>query len=109
MEKKEYTAEYKARIVMEILEGVDTIAEIATREGVSSRTLSYWQQEFRENAARAFSMSKDEREARKAQQEAEGREKRLAEKVGQLTVENDWLKKKYTEIGLKREKKNDRR
>jgi len=109
MEKKEYAAEYKARMVMEILEGANTVAEIGTREGVSSRTLSNWQQEFRGNAARAFSVSKDEREARKSQQEAEEREKRLAEKVGQLTVENDWLKKKYAEIGLRREKGHDRR
>ena len=109
MEKKDYSPEYKTRIVMEILEGMNTLAEIATREGVSSRTLSNWKQEFKENAVRAFSVSKDEREARKAQQEAEEREKRLAEKVGQLTLEVDWLKKKSAEIGLRREKKYDRR
>ncbi len=38
-------------------------------------------------------LSKDERESRRTAQEAEQREKALAEKVGQLTIENDWLKK----------------
>jgi transposase-like protein len=109
MDRKEYTPEYKARIAIEILEGERTLAEIATREGVSSRCLSNWRNEFLANASRAFSVSRDEKEARRTQREAEEREKVLAEKVGQLTVELDWLKKKSAQVGLPTEKRHDRR
>jgi len=109
MERKEHTPEYKAKIAIEIIEGEKTLSEIATREGVSSKCLSNWRNEFLANASRAFSVTKDEKEAKRAQREAEDREKALAEKVGQLTIEVDWLKKKSAQAGLPTEKKYDKR
>jgi len=107
--QREQTAEQKARAVLEVLQGDKTIAEVASIEGVTPRTVDNWRKEFLENAARAFTISKDEREALKVQQAAEDREKALAEKVGQLTVEVDWLKKKAASVGIFYEKGNGRR
>jgi transposase-like protein len=108
MAQREQTAEQKARAVIELLQGERTLAEIASGEGVTSRTLDNWRKEFIANASRAFTVGKEEREARKIQQEAQEREKALAEKVGQLTIENDWLKKKSAQAGLPCEKRNGR-
>lgn len=43
-----YTPEYKAKIVIEILEGEQTISEIASREGINVNQLKNWKKEFLE-------------------------------------------------------------
>jgi len=98
MEKREFSAEYKTKLVLEVLEGNRLSNEIASREGINPKVLSLWKQEFLRNAHRAFTSSKDEKKAAKALREAEDAEKELMAKVGVLTMENDWLKKKSKEV-----------
>ena len=98
MEKRNFSPEYKAKIVIEVLEGGMMANEIASREGISPKQLSNWKQEFLQNAHRAYTTSKDERAAKKELKAADEREKELMAKVGVLTMENDWLKKKSKEV-----------
>ena len=98
MEKREFTAEYKTKIVVEVLEGEKMANEIAVREQLNPKVLSNWKQEFLKNAHRAFTMSKEEKQAAKELKMAWEREQELMAKVGVLTMENDWLKKKSKEV-----------
>jgi len=98
MKKREYSPEYKARIVIEVLEGEMLASEIASGEGINPNMVSMWKAEFLKNAHRAFSTSKEEKLIAKERQAAEEREAELLSKVGVLTMENDWLKKKSAEI-----------
>ena len=98
MGNRNYSPEYKTKIVIEVLEGNMLANEIAAREGISPKQLSNWKQEFMQNAYRAFTTSKDEQAAKKEIKEANEREKELMAKVGVLTMENDWLKKKSSEV-----------
>jgi putative transposase len=93
-----YSPEYKANIVVEILREANTISEIGAREGISPKLLGNWKSEFLENAHRAFSVTKDEKAARTAARAAEEREQELLAKIGGLTYELDWLKKKSEQI-----------
>ena len=88
-----YTPEYKAKIVIEILEGEQTISEIASREGINVNQLKNWKKEFLENASRAFNGSKSEKEAKRAAENSKKREEKLMQKIGHLTVQVDWFKK----------------
>ena len=97
MEKRNFSPEYKAKIIIEVLEGNKLASEIAAREGISPKQLSNWKAEFIQNAHRAYTTSKDEQGAKKELQAADEREKELMAKVGVLTMENDWLKKKSKE------------
>ena len=54
--------------------------------------------EFLKNAARAFSESRDEKEIRAKGKEMDEQFDVLMAKVGQLTIENDWLKKKSKQV-----------
>ena len=94
-----FTPEYKAKIVIEILRENNTLSEIGARENITPKLLTTWRREFIENAYRAFSVSKDERAANQAVKTAADREQELLAKIGQLTYECDWLKKKYTGAG----------
>jgi transposase-like protein len=61
--RREYSPEYKSKLVIEVLREEQTLSEIASRENVNSKQLSNWKSEFLENAARAFSRSRDEKAA----------------------------------------------
>jgi transposase-like protein len=90
--RKEYTPEYKAKLVIEALKEEQTLSEIAARENINVKQLGNWKAEFLENAGRAFSRSRDEKAAARQVSELEEKEKKYQAKVGQLTLENDFLK-----------------
>jgi len=98
MKKREFTAEYKAKIVVEVLKEEKMVSEIASREGINRTQLQKWKKEFIENAARVFSQSKVEKVAQKELGQAKDLEDNLMKKVGQLTIEVDWLKKKSGQL-----------
>lgn len=91
-ERKEYSPEFKAKLVIESLKEERTLSEIASREGISVNQLGNWKREFMENAGRAFSRSRDEKAAARRVEAMEEQEKRTQAKVGQLTLEVDFLK-----------------
>jgi transposase-like protein len=87
MTKRQFTPEYKAKIVLEILREEKHISEIASREEISTKQLYGWKKEFIENAARVFAQTKIEKEAIQQEREQQSREQELMAKVGQLTIE----------------------
>lgn len=91
MKRRQFSPEYKARLVVESLREENTLSEIAAREEISRVQLQNWKKEFLENAGRVFSQSRDGREAQRRIKETQERERDLMAKVGQLTVEVDWL------------------
>ena len=91
--RKEYTPEQKAKIVIEVLREEQTMSEIASREGISISQLGNWKREFLENAGRVFSRSRDEKAAAREVAEFKEKEHEYQAKVGQLTLEVDFLKK----------------
>lgn len=93
MGKRQFTPEYKAKLVMKVFREESHISEIAAREGIHRTQLQAWKKEFVENAARVFAQNKIEKQAKQEAHDALEREDELMKKVGQLTIENDWLKK----------------
>jgi transposase-like protein len=92
MQKRSYSAEMKTKIVLEVLKGERELNEIATEYKISPNQIRNWKTEFIENAAIVFDKKRDQRlkdELSIKQNEAD----ELAKKVGQLTLEVDFLKK----------------
>ena len=89
---KRYTAQYKTRIVLEVLQGEKEIGEIAAENNLNPNMVRNWKREFLENASAAFeSPCKSEKEAKK---KAEAQRKEVAQMlktIGQLTLERDFL------------------
>jgi len=108
--RKEYTPEYKAKTVLEMLREESLPNEIAAREQINVKQLYNWRSEFINNAYRIFADSRADKEIARRQREFEEHEQELMAKVGQLILENDWLKKKSAEIPVvRREVKSGRR
>jgi len=96
--RRQFTAEFKTKIVLEVLREERSIGEIASEQGLSPNQLRNWKKEFLENAPKVFSESKQEKELRLKEREIEEERTELMAKVGQLTIENDWLKKKSRQV-----------
>jgi transposase len=93
--RQRHQSAFKAKVGLEALAGIRTVAQIAREYQVHPAQVSQWKQAIVERLPDVF-----ERGAT-AQAEASEREvARLERKVGQLTMELDWLKKKSGQLGL---------
>jgi transposase-like protein len=96
--RRTFSPEFKSKLVLELLREERSLGEIANEHGISPNQLRNWKIEFLKNASRAFSESRDEKEIRAKEKEMDGQLNVLMAKVGQLTIENDWLKKKSKQV-----------
>jgi transposase len=90
--RRRITAEFKARVALEALKGDKTVQEIASKHQVHPNQVSAWKKQAIDGLGAVFANGAD-----KAQDDHEAQVERLHAKIGQLTVERDFLAK-----GLKR-------
>lgn len=89
--KRTFTAEFKAKVAIEAIKEVKTISELAQFYQIHPNLISLWKKEFLSKASRVFDSGKDEKDQiSKLQKEKEN----LVHQIGELTVDNNWLKKK---------------
>jgi transposase-like protein len=95
--RRNFSADFKAALVLEVLKGEKDINSIAIENDIQPNLLRNWKKEFLEKAAVVFDDSREENLKEKLA--AERKEKaEYAKKVGQLTMQVDWMKKKSEEI-----------
>jgi len=87
---KVHSAEFKAMVALEALSGAHTLAELAARHGVHPNMISKWKAKAAKGLPDLFA-KKNER--KKAASESEVKD--LHAKIGQLTIENDFLQKAF--------------
>ena len=90
--RRRFTADFKAKVALDGLRGDRTIQEIATKHKVHPNQLSAWKRQAMDGLGEVFSNGTD-----RAGQDHEAEVHDLHAKIGQLTVERDFLAK-----GLKR-------
>ena len=88
MSRRKFSNQFKAKVALEAIKGQRTINELAQEFGVHPNQISLWKKQLLETIPEVFGNGKD-REHDKIEKERD----RLYKKVGQLQVENDWLKK----------------
>jgi transposase len=88
--RRKFSAEFKARVALEAIKSQKTINQIAQAEGVLPVQVSAWKKELQERMPEVFqSGAKEREEAEKAERDRA----RLERKVGQLTIEKEFLEK----------------
>lgn len=100
--RKHWTPEEKAMVVLEILREESTLSQIADKYGTTQPQLSKWKSEFIANMPVIFNKKPDD--GAKAARALEEEKEALEKKVGQLTMEMEWLKKKQLQISEMRKK-----
>jgi len=91
MSKRQYTAEFKAKVVLEVLRGEEELGAIALKYQINPNLLRTWRAAFLEKAPSLFEESKAARQAAEREREAAEREAAMLKTIGQLTLERDFL------------------
>ena len=84
--RRRFTADFKAKVALEALRGDRTIQEIAGRHKVHPNQVSAWKRQAVDGLDAVFSNG-----AEKASADREAEIHDLHAKIGQLTVERDFL------------------
>lgn len=87
MTRKKYTSSFKTKVVLEALKERSSIAEIAQKFDLAPQQIHLWKREFLIGAESVF-----ESKAKSRKSQAEEEKDRLLKSIGQLKVENDFLK-----------------
>ena len=87
--RKQHKAEFKARVALEALKGEQTVAELASRFGVHPTMIHQWKKALLEGASDIFQGGRNPLEP----EVDPARLKDLHAKIGELTVERDFLER----------------
>lgn len=91
--RRKFSPEFKARVALDAMSGAHTIAELASKYSVHPNQISNWKKQAKEGMVASFSGK-----AQNDQQVNEAQIKELHAKIGQLTIENDFLQKAFAKI-----------
>ena len=88
--RRKFSADFKAKVVIEVLKERNTIEEIAKKYELHPNQISLWKASFLKNASAAFGSDKPDESVKVKEQEMD----KLYEQIGRQKIEIDWLKKK---------------
>ncbi len=88
--RRTFTGKFKAKVAIEAIKGMKTMAELATEYKVHPNQISTWKRQLQENAESFFSDSKSRRQ-HKTEEELTAP---LYEEIGRLKMDIKWLEKK---------------
>lgn len=87
--RRKFSTDFKARVVLEALKERITIEELARKHELHPTQINSWKREAIANMGLVFGTNKSEGQA-----DIEHQTEKLYAQIGQLKVENDFLKKK---------------
>lgn len=92
--RKKHSGVFKAKVAMEASKGIKTVGQIAREYEVHPVQVTQWKKVVRERLPELFDG------APKEPVDDSEQISQLHEKIGKLTIELDWLKKKCKQLGL---------
>jgi len=84
-----HSAKFKAKVALEAIKGIKSMSELASKYEVHPNQIRQWKQKLLDQMSDIFV---DKR--RRKSNDDEKLKDQLYQQIGQLKVENDWLKKK---------------
>ena len=94
--RRRHEPEFKARVALEALKGVQTIQQIAKDFDIHPMQVTEWKKAMTDGASGVFEPGRAKAET----EDFERQRDELHAKIGQLTVEVDFLRKKSKQLGL---------
>jgi transposase len=91
--RRKFTADFKAKVVVEALKERSTIEELARKYELHPNQITTWKKAFLANASAAFGGNESEAEEKKRK---ETELEQLYAEIGKLKVQNEFLKKNYS-------------
>lgn len=91
--RRRFSAEFKAKVALEAIRGEQTIQDLASRYELHPNMIANWKRQAIDNMAAVFSAG-----AERGNQADDAQIKDLHAKIGQLTVERDFLAKAFGRV-----------
>ena len=91
--RRKFTGEFKAQVAIEAIKERESLADLAKKYEVHPNMISKWKQEFLEKSAQVFDLPSSD-DSENTQEQAD----KLYAKIGQLQLENDFLKKSFKKL-----------
>lgn len=95
--RRNFSAEFKTKLVLQLLKGEKELNVLATENDIQPNLLRNWKKEFLANASLAFDNKREDNLREKLAEERKEKAE-YAKKVGQLTMQVDWLKKNLKKL-----------
>ena len=89
--RRSFSAEFKAKVALEALTGEKTLSELASKYQVHPNVIANWKKQAQQGMVDTFSGTQKNRGKSNDDQV-----KDLHAKIGQLTIENDFLQKAFS-------------
>lgn len=99
--KKQYSPQFKAKVALEAVEGVKSIAELSGEYKIHPSVLNKWKRKLVEESINIFEGDASKQD-KSTEKEAEINE--LYRQIGKLKVEKDFLADRSARLGLPTEK-----
>ncbi|MCL1913671.1 MAG: transposase [Eubacteriaceae bacterium] len=88
--RKKYSPEFKAKVMLEILRGEQTLNEASSSNGVHPNMAAKWKKEFVANSPQVFSGDTSlAAEAKKLREELD----EACRQLGEMAAKYEWIKK----------------
>ena len=94
-QRRKHSAEFKARVALEAIKGIKTLSEIAKEYEIHPVMVGKWKTEMLNRLPELFDANTPENN-----KDSEKEKEQLHRKVGQLTMEVDFLEKKCKQLGI---------
>ena len=94
--RKRHEPEFKARVALEALKGIKTIQQIAKDFDIHPVQVSEWKKIMSQGASDIFGTGRKKNQEEDFESQRDG----LHSKIGELTVELDFMRKKSKQLGL---------
>jgi transposase len=88
--RRKFSAEFKAKVALEALSGELTLSELASKYDVHQTVIAGWKRQAKEGMVASFSGK-----TAAVKKDAAAEIKELHAKIGQLTVEKDFLERAF--------------
>ncbi len=99
--RKTYSGAFKAKVGLEAVHGLKSVAQLARDYEVHPMLVSQWKATIRDRLHELF-----EKPRSLLDEDSERRIAALHEKIGELTVSLDWLRKKSKQLGISTKDEN---
>ena len=96
--RKTYSADFKAKLVLEVLKGEKTLNEVASKYEILPKNLQNWKKQFLENMSLAFDKSTVVKEYKKEIETLQSEKDSIAKKLGETIVEKEFLEGKLVSL-----------
>lgn len=91
--RRNFSSKFKAKVAIEALKEQETLSELATKFDVHPNQISKWKQEFLSKASSLFDTKSTSKDS-----DNECNPDLLYQKIGQLEMERDYLKKSIKKL-----------